>query len=490
MKIYNKNKVKSEKTLVKLYPDIAKEWHPSKNGDLTPTNVSAGSGKKYWFICKAKAHEYDAVLASRTKKGNECPYCSGHRACEDNCLQIKFPKIAEEWHPTKNGKVLPKDILPGSNKKHWFVCKKKKHEYQARIADRTRRGVNCSFCSGQKACPENCLQSKFPEIAADWHPTKNGTLTPQNVLPGSQKKCWFICKDKGHEYDASLHSKTNKSKNSGSPYCSGHRVGEDNCLQTKRPDVAAEWHPTKNGELTAKDVTPAAGKRIWFLCKKGHEYQSLLGNRTCQGIGCPYCSGAKASKDNCVKSTSLSASREWHPTKNENLTPDNVLPNSNKKVWFICSKNNHEYDMTVYSRIVLGIVCPYCSGHRPSKDICLQSNFPDIASEWHPTKNESLTPQNVLSGSQKKCWFICKDKSHEYESIIGNKTAKNYGCPFCSGRKVCLNNSLQAIFPNIAADWHPTKNGGMTPADVTSASGRTAWFVCKDKGHEYRRQDN
>jgi hypothetical protein len=56
-----------------INPDLVKEWHPSRNGDLNPSNVTPGSGKKVWWIC-AEGHEWEATVKSRMK-GNDCPFC-------------------------------------------------------------------------------------------------------------------------------------------------------------------------------------------------------------------------------------------------------------------------------------------------------------------------------------------------------------------------------------------------------------------------------
>ena len=40
-----------KKTLLD-YPDLVKEFHPIKNDDLKPENVSYGSGKLIWFLNK------------------------------------------------------------------------------------------------------------------------------------------------------------------------------------------------------------------------------------------------------------------------------------------------------------------------------------------------------------------------------------------------------------------------------------------------------
>ena len=57
---------------------MAKEWHPTKNGDLQPTQVSFGSGKKVWWQCE-HGHEWEVGIGQRTSYNTNCPYCSNHR---------------------------------------------------------------------------------------------------------------------------------------------------------------------------------------------------------------------------------------------------------------------------------------------------------------------------------------------------------------------------------------------------------------------------
>lgn len=47
---------------------------------------------------------------------------------------------------------------------------------------------------------------------------------------------------------------------------------------------------TRNGDLTANDVTPHSNKKVWWVCKNGHEWKSLINNRSL-GVGCPICAG-------------------------------------------------------------------------------------------------------------------------------------------------------------------------------------------------------
>jgi Probable Zinc-ribbon domain len=66
-------------------------------------------------------------------------------------------------------------------------------------------------------------------------------------------------------------------------------VSVTNSLATMEKKIARDWHPTKNGKLQPTDVTYGSGKRVWWLCKYGHEWTARVNNRTCHGTGCPGC---------------------------------------------------------------------------------------------------------------------------------------------------------------------------------------------------------
>ena len=85
---------------------------------------------------------------------------------------------------------------------------------------------------------ENRLSVRRPELVPEWS-EKNLPLTPDDVTYGSRKKVWWKC-PKGHEYQASIASRSGFNK-TGCPYCSGNRVlAGFNDLATRFPDVAAE----------------------------------------------------------------------------------------------------------------------------------------------------------------------------------------------------------------------------------------------------------
>ncbi|MDB4051004.1 zinc-ribbon domain-containing protein, partial [Flavobacteriaceae bacterium] len=131
---------------------------------------------------------------------------------------------------------------------------------------------------------------------------------------------------------------------------------EKKSLAETHPEVAKQWHPTKNGNLTPFDVTSGSKKKIWWKCDKGndHEWLKTIIGRS-QGYNCPMCSGTKLVLSNCLETLNPELAKEWHPTKNVDLTPLDVRKNSQKKVWWKCDKgNDHEWKAIISNRKISG----------------------------------------------------------------------------------------------------------------------------------------
>ena len=347
-------------SLLSVNPEIANEWNYEKNGDLKPDYFAANSGKTVWWKC-SKGHEWQATIQNRNK-GSGCPYCFGRIAIKgENDLQTVNPNLAKEWSNEKNKGLTPMDVLPNSDIKAWWKCNNG-HEWQAIVGNRNK-GQGCPYCSGKKALKGyNDLQTVNPELAKEWNYKKNGSLNPTNVTAGSNKKVWWKCKN-GHVWQANI---CDRNKGQGCPYCVGKRISKGfNDLQTVNPALASEWNYDKNNGLQPEDVTPNCNKKVWWRCCKGHEWQAFIYNRN-KGNGCPYCSGRYAIKgENDLQTVNPALSSEWDYDNNSGLTPEDVISNSSKKVWWKCSKG-HEWQATIGSRS-RGSGCPYCSREKRNK---------------------------------------------------------------------------------------------------------------------------
>eukprot|EP01083_Nonionella_stella_P173131 596301_1 len=155
-----------------------------------------------------------------------------------------------------------------SDKKVWWRCATDpEHEWQARTCSRTGdKGSGCPFCSGFRVTDKNSLIIQNPKIAAEFHPSKNGDLSLTDLHVSSDKKVWWRCAtDPEHEWEAAPNSRT-CDKGSGCPFCSGFRVTDKNSLIIQNPKIAAEFHPSKNGDLSLTDLHVSSNKKVWWRC--------------------------------------------------------------------------------------------------------------------------------------------------------------------------------------------------------------------------------
>ena len=276
------------------------------------------------------------------------------------CLEQGRPELLTQWHPTLNETLTPQSITYGSKKKVWWFCEKG-HEWCAIVKSRTS-GADCPVCAKRVVlCGENDLATTHPELARQWHPTKNGACTPRDIVAGTRRKIWWIC-ERGHEWKAAVYSRA--SGGCGCAVCAGKVVvtGE-NDLNSIYPDIAAEWHPTKNRPLTPQQVTPYSNRKAWWVCPLGHEYMSVIAHRAEKRYGCPYCAGQRVLKGfNDLETLEPELARQWHPELNGELTPDQVTTSSHKKIWWQC-QNDHVWKAVIYSRAKgPKCGCPVCAG--------------------------------------------------------------------------------------------------------------------------------
>lgn len=329
---------------------------------------------------------------------------------------------------------------------------------------------------------EYCEEQGREDLLIQWDAEANLPFTPETVTRGSSRNIWWIC-DKGHTWQATPYART--ANRTGCPVCAGKKVVPlENDLATRCPEVAAEWNDSKNGDLRPETVSPNSHRKVWWKCRKcGYEWVAEIKSRA--GInksGCPCCADktvVPGTNDFATKYPLLVS--EWHPSKNEALKPCDVLPGTDKKVWWQC-KHGHEWQAEISSR-ARGAGCPICAGRAvvPGEND-LGSVRPRIATEWHPTKNGLLRPENVTVYSNRKAWWICKE-GHEYAAVISRRVSGS-GCPYCANRKVLTGyNDLATKYPNVAKEWHPTKND-ILPQDVIPGSRKRVWWICQ-QGHEY-----
>ncbi|MGN7191981.1 zinc-ribbon domain-containing protein [Curtobacterium sp. SAFR-003] len=392
----------TRRSLVDARPDLVAEIHPTRNPDLDILGLTTGSGKRVWWRASC-GHEWDAVVNNRVN-GSNCPFCSNHRVLAGfNDLASQRPDLLGQWHPTKN-MLDPTTISPQSSKRAWWLCPEG-HEWEAKVANRFH-GNGCPVCKlprGEEFAAKkrarralglpikhrekvgwrlpqgllvgiNDMATLRPDLALEFHPTKNAPATPGTVSAGTGVRLWWRCEE-GHEWQMTGNART--VGGAGCAVCgaatamaSGEkRAGSGralhvgiNDLATRRPDIAAEWHPTKNGDRAPSDVTSSTGVKAWWLDAFGHEWESVIASRTGGGAGCPVCSGRRTLAGfNDLATMRPDVAASWHPTRNDELRPTDVTQYSNRIVWWQDAEG-HEWRSTVNNRSH-DQGCPVCADH-------------------------------------------------------------------------------------------------------------------------------
>lgn len=339
-------------------PHLLTQWDELKNGRLKPDMVAVGSRQKVWWHCE-KGHEWQSAVDSRVYSGRSCPYCANQAVQPgENDISTAAREMAKLWHPTRNGDLKPTDVMPGSHKRLWWRCEKG-HEWQAH-AYAIKAGGACPYCSGRYPIPgETDLATTHPHLKKLW--SDKNKLRPTEVTAGTNKKVLWVC-EKGHEWEARVYSVA--LDGCGCPYCAGKlAIPGETDLATRRPDLMAQWDFEKNARAPT-ELTVADHEKAWWKCELGHSWQASVYSRTREkSAGCPYCTGRRVLPGfNDLATLKPALAKQWHPTLNGALKPEDVTLGSNKKVWWQCGEG-HVWQAFVYARAkAKGTGCPVCAG--------------------------------------------------------------------------------------------------------------------------------
>lgn len=527
-----------ENCLAYVKPELVAEWHPTKNGAITPYDVTSGSGRRVWWVC-CKKHEWEARVDHRSK-GVGCPYCS-RKACwpGENDLATCFPALALEWNYEKNDSV-PGKIAAKSNKVVWWRCKHG-HEWQAPVNNRAA-GNGCPYCTSKKILAGfNDLQSTHPLLAQEWNLEKNPSLSPSQVTAGSNKIVWWRCKH-GHEWQSAI---SNRATGNDCPVCANKVVLVGyNDLTTTHPELLGEWSP-KNGALQPSQFVAGSGAQAWWQCTYcGHEWKSRIVARS-NGSGCPKCYdrnrtsfpeqaiyyyvkrkfpdaqnrcigviGGKTELDIYIPSKQIAVEYDgsyWHrgegskERKKYDLCAANgislIRVKEEKMRWDAQSADYVIYvDNSLDSVIgAIGELLGVDLGSDIHKDKqlilsefrkvvrakSLAQQRPEIAQQWNFEKNNGLTPEMFYEYSNESVWWKCS-KGHEWQAAISNRSNLGRGCPYCVGQiAVAGENDAFTLMPFLRQEWDVERNGNIDQR-LTVGSNKSFWWVCNSCGNHWR----
>lgn len=198
-----------ENSLLKIRPELWEEWDFLRNIDIDISKVTKGSEKIVFWKCKKCNSSFDLKVEHR-KRGMNCPYCRGLRINKTNSLKSLRPDIAKLW--SENNNISPNEIGIGSSKEFYWNCEECKEVYKMSVNKKTN-GRGCPFCAGYRTSKKMSLGGIYPEISKEWHPIKNGELTPFDVSKSSGKKVWWKCNNCNSDYQMTIDKRTSMKYN-------------------------------------------------------------------------------------------------------------------------------------------------------------------------------------------------------------------------------------------------------------------------------------
>ena len=602
-----------EKNFIINNQKLMLEWDFEKNSELglDPNLITSGSHKIANWKCVV-GHKWSAEVKSRVN-GNGCKYCAGQGFTPERSLAECFQEIAKEWDKNRNGDLTPETVTYGQKYMAYWLCPKCGESYKALISNRTSKDKKgCPYCCHNPKVNEiNNLAVKRPDLAREWD-SEHNKLKANDILPNSNKIYHWIC-SKGHLYTATA---GNRSNGYGCPFCTGQKVCVDNSLATINPELAKEWHPTKN-KKTFNEVTSGSNQYAWWICERGHEWRAKINNRN-NGKGCKECS--KGTQSSFPEQAIYFYLKQIYPTtlnghKLNNTEIDIYIPelkiaieydgyryhNSDKKLNSDLAKNklfsleglklirvrengcakmneenckilecNYTSDYLFLNDIIITLIEYINILARKTSNIqidiskdrfkiktqyiyslkekSLLAQNPKLAEEWDYDANFPATPEMYLPGSDEKVGWICSICSlkwnaqiksrntgcgcaqcanrYQYSTIewitkatekhcgkydyskvkyINSKTEviiictihgefsqkpsehlSGKGCKFCVGQAFHPLNSLAIFNKGVASEWDYARNGEFTPNNVGKTNSHKFWWKCNfGKAHSY-----
>lgn len=483
-----------------FYPKIAKEWHPTRNGELLPSQVARHTNRKVWWICKF-GHEWQASVSERVGHKTGCPKCRSRRLTSFAEQAIYY--YVKQLYPDTVNRY--KDIFDNGMELDIYVPSIRVGIEFDGAAWHNSEEIHQKERVKYQICQKNNIKliRVKEHTGNEWWDVSDVTYTLhdrrnrrdletiiQVILDWMDPVSNMWTRKRINDFHSKVHVNIKRDENAIWEYLTPIA----NSLAELRPDLVKDWNYEKNGNLKPTMFGINSSDYVWWKCTKcGHEWRTSIVHRGGKRrSGCPECSKVKRGKTftkgkveerGSLAENNPELAKQWNPTKNGVLKPDDITIKYNKKVWWLCPRCGYEWQASPNNRSK-GVGCPCCSGRVPKVGVNdLKTVRPDLAEEWNYEKNNELRPENFLPKSGKKVWWKCKSCGHEWESTI-QKRSNGLSCPCCDGRIVVLGkNDLKTVRPDLAEEWNYEKNGDLKPEQVFYKSDKRVWWVCKICGH-------
>lgn len=424
--------------LATVNPQLSKEWHPTLNGDLTPSDVCANMNGKVWWLCPVCKHEWMASPSNRNK-GRGCPNCLKYlrTSFPEQCIYFYvkkyYPDAINRFTDIDTSRIeidvyIPSqrigieydgviwhnaDVVHEREKRKYSLCKGKGITLIRIREEQLTEDETCDYAIvTSRRYTDKSLNDMIHELRAflpriqDFDVARDNSLIRENYLRDVKEKSV-----------AALH-----------------------------PELIPEWDYEKNYPLVPEMFLATSPTKVWWVCPSCHSsYKTEIRNR-CRGHGCKTCGHFEAGRKrvanirerNPFALINPTAALDWDYEKNKPYTPNDFSAGSEHVAFWKCSVCGYSWKAPIARRRHSG--CIQCAkirrtevarANRIKETGSLLDNYPELAAEWDYEKNGSLLPSMVTYGSDKKVWWLCPNGHPSYYSSVGNRAILHRGCPIC-----------------------------------------------------------
>ena len=318
-------------------------------------------------------------------------------------------------------------------------------------------------------------------------------IKPNEITKGSSKKFYFNCDKCNHEFLMQLNVVT---RGGWCNFCSNNNLCKNNeckiCFEKSfaSHEKSAFW--SNKNDLIPRQVFKVSAKKYLFKCETcNHEFINNP-SHVSNGRWCPYCCipqkqlcGIKECIDCYNKSFASHEKAKYWSNKNE-LKPEFVLKNGDKRVWFDCDNCSHNFEKQI-KYVSKDGWCPYCNSFKLCENVdcvsCFNRSFASHEkSKYWSNKNDN-SPRQMVKGSGEKYWFDCDKCNHDFEKTLRDITSEKDGwCPYCANKKMCYNDECIDCYNKSFASHEKVKYWSSknieNPRHLFQGDSNRFWFNC------------
>ncbi len=486
----NQRRIQKKGSFADNYPERAKDWDFKKNGELLPTQVTAGSNNVVYWKCHVCGYRWKGKVCNHAKSMYSCEKCAIRKRTLERYgnkpLIETHPHLAEEWDYKNNGELTPYNVTAHYYKVVNWVCHKG-HHWPAIVSVRVNQNTGCPRCKKEWA-------TSFPEQALYFYLKQLTSAYNMYYYKGKEIDIYLDDKDWNIaiEYDGSYYHSTSKSENRE---IRKNQLLADNGIRLIRVKEG-KYNNVLNDIVYVKiqkDYSHLewAIQEILKLCNK-EQYIDQLDIDIERDRNQIYAQYIQTEKENSIVAKMPDVAKQWDYEKNGDIKPEYILCTSAKRFYWKCEKG-HSWPAQVNSRFA-GRGCPYCAGHIlvPGENDLLSQN-PELAKEWDFERNKGLTPDKITVNNSKKVWWICPTCHHRWKVGVAPRN-KGTSCPKCADKQRTLSKHKRIVrekgsfadnYPHLLKEWDYEKNIGLDPNMLPPHCGKKVWWVCSTCGHSW-----